>query len=158
MSHVVRLNGVIVKFRCSARYAPYAITLSVAALVVLAPLAAPATALASSASRVAVGSPGAHPAAASAIAGCVFSDNNNSSFDAYNSVEGNGGVAVGHDATGQYQVTFFGMGSIASKAVAQVSSAEQANTCAIGSWIAVGKDLQVIVDCFESVGGSGPAD
>jgi len=134
------------KFRSNAGFGT---ALCFAALAGLASLAVPAAAFASR-------TPAAHPDVASAIAGYARSEAGDAeSYFAFDSADSApDAVSISQVLTGQYQVTFAHLGSIASKAVVQLTTNDTTDTCSVGSWLPAGQDLQVAVGCFDLLTGA----
>ena len=119
-------------------------------------LAAPAGA---STQRTAASTHAAHPATGSAAAGYLWSSSTSGgpvdSFYAFNTAGGPGSVS--QNATGQYTVTFPRLGSIATRAIVQVTPYSAAATCTISSWGSQSTNLVANVDCY-ALSGHAPAD
>lgn len=129
------------------------------ALLALTSLALTTPALARTITARQAASP-ASPGAATAVAGYLWSTSQNASqpVDSYYAFNSTGGaVTLTNPATGQYVVTFAGLGSVAGKAIVQASTYDGTDTCAVGGWSPAGANLQASVDCF-SVPGAAPAN
>lgn len=113
-------------------------------------LALPSAALAGSAKASHV----VTPAVSTAIAGYVWSDG--TSPDPYYDFSTAGGSeSITSGLTGQYAVTFTGLGTLGIGAVAQVTTYAAAANCAAGGWGPAGSDFVVDVDCYSVATGAG---
>jgi hypothetical protein len=116
-------------------------------------LTAPAGASQVAAARAAL------PQAGSAVAGYLWSTSSSggavSTFYSFNSSGGPGSVTK--TGTGQYTVTFGGLGSIATRAIVQVTPYSTSVTCSVGSWGSTSTNLFADIDCF-ALSGHAPMD
>jgi hypothetical protein len=96
----------------------------------------------------------AHPAAANAIAGYAWVDGGNvQSYYDFNSKSASPtAVTATSPSTGDYEVEFANMSSIALNADVQVTTYGPIRTCAASSWDPDGTKLRVVVDCYDVSG------
>jgi hypothetical protein len=116
-------------------------------------LTAPAIAMAASVSPAA-GPATAKPAALSAKAGYIWSNGGSASaYYSYNSVEA-GSYSVSPVSTGEYSVTFGGLGGIATHTILQVTPFSSSASCVVNSWTAVSTSLTATIFCYDPGTGS----
>jgi hypothetical protein len=116
-------------------------------------LTAPTIAMAASVSPAA-GPATVKPAALSAKAGYIWADGGSASgYYSYNSADA-GSYSVSPIATGEYSVTFDGLGSIATHTIVQVTPVDSSASCVVGGWSAVSTSLTATIFCYDPGNGS----
>ncbi len=112
--------------------------------ILIVPVAALALAAPATASAQVTAATSARPALNSAVAGFVWSGSTApsghvSAYYSYDSVGGH--VSVTTSSPGVYVATFPGLGSVARKAIVQVSAYGTGDTCAVVGWGKSGSNL-----------------
>jgi hypothetical protein len=113
-------------------------------------------AIVASTAPAALAAPATRPATATAVAGYIWSDDGAATPDSYYAYNSTGGsVTQTSPASGEYEIDFGGLGSIASTSVVQVTTYDDEFNCDVAGWgpsSGAGTDLLASVSCYTLAG------